>query len=606
MNLIRIKLLFLLFLFCQKGNSQQTDFIQVTNDSVSSLTFQQYLKYSTTSNQKLYGNGYIVTIGDLPTLQENGILEFQIPDNGCLIKAKSNRVRYFDDNNYSWSAIIITDSIEGNNCRDGSITIIKKEGKYIGNILIGEDSYAIEDLGEGKQFLVKHDYEDIELICGNELDTVQIPENFNSDNAKFRNGNGCPVSILVVYTQNAENSVADIHLTIDYAVEQTNNAFQKSNVDFELELAGVEAVNFTETSGIGGDLNLLIGNQEIQNLKELYFADIVVLLTDGNYGKNHGKARIGPNIDQPYAIVEAPEISSGRTFPHEVGHLFGCRHEKYHDNNGPYEHANRFNLSWFQQRRTIMWHAANRATILHYSNPNVAYSGEITGVHDKKDNARKLNETNCEVALFETDPSINLPLTGYLSGPYAVCVDEAVPVVAHISPPPNSLYNFDWSYSYDGFNYTNLNINSFSVYIPGMDVPPTSQISYPIYIKLVVTDLIDGDFITLFKSVEATNEDIGQESPCSHSPLIKPNQNLDKLVTNNLIFPNPVSTELQFEIKDIDEFQSITIYNLKGNKLITRERNGLGKVNVSNLLPGVYFVQIINDHGKSVSKFVKQ
>ncbi|MGB3074408.1 MAG: T9SS type A sorting domain-containing protein, partial [Chitinophagales bacterium] len=75
--------------------------------------------------------------------------------------------------------------------------------------------------------------------------------------------------------------------------------------------------------------------------------------------------------------------------------------------------------------------------------------------------------------------------------------------------------------------------------------------------------------------------------------------------THIKIFPNPVTEYLQFEI----DFQiiEVNILDLHGHELIKTGNVNPGKnsLDVSNLLPGVYFLQMKGINGSSFQKIVK-
>jgi hypothetical protein len=366
----------------------------------------------------------------LIALQQHGLLEFELPDRDCQIKAKSNRVRYINEDNYSWSASIVPNGNPGCECEDGFLTILKKNGRYIGHVSVDEDDYVLEDLGGGKQLLVKLIFRETELLyCDMDEESFnQMPNNLNLD---FRDWENCPVTLLVLYTTDAAMAVADIEATIELAVEKTNTAFLRSRVGFELQLAGIEETSFQETSnGIKIDVAALASDPNIMDIRNDYNADIVILFTDGNYGSSIGRvAAIGPDSDNAFGIVQAAESTGTFIFPHEVGHLFGCRHQIEIDPDGTYEHAHKLKLG-LKRRRTISWSPLNKKMIQNFSNPQVGYSGKPTGSWGESHNALKLNVTNCIVAAFF--PNSGAGLSGYISGPLAVCLDRDFQVQAFV------------------------------------------------------------------------------------------------------------------------------------------------------------------------------
>ena len=71
-----------------------------------------------------------------------------------------------------------------------------------------------------------------------------------------------------------------------------------------------------------------------------------------------------------------------------------------------------------------------------------------------------------------------------------------------------------------------------------------------------------------------------------------------------VISPNPASTFVTIE--GAEEFEYVTVYNQAGKKLIQGKMEGLGKLDISKLLPGVYLITLEGKSGSHVTKLIKQ
>ena len=73
------------------------------------------------------------------------------------------------------------------------------------------------------------------------------------------------------------------------------------------------------------------------------------------------------------------------------------------------------------------------------------------------------------------------------------------------------------------------------------------------------------------------------------------------------IYPNPASTFITVETNAAKAISQLSITNLNGQQLISRQiTDPKTQIDISNLPNGVYFVRLTNDKSVEVGKFVKQ
>jgi len=73
------------------------------------------------------------------------------------------------------------------------------------------------------------------------------------------------------------------------------------------------------------------------------------------------------------------------------------------------------------------------------------------------------------------------------------------------------------------------------------------------------------------------------------------------------LYPNPANGVLNINSKQNTELQSISIYNVLGQMVVSvPNAKGVNGVDVSNLSTGNYFIKIVSDKGTSNAKFIKQ
>ena len=88
------------------------------------------------------------------------------------------------------------------------------------------------------------------------------------------------------------------------------------------------------------------------------------------------------------------------------------------------------------------------------------------------------------------------------------------------------------------------------------------------------------------------------------------------LSTNNLdrkpivSFPNPANNTITFDIKEATSYQQIKVYSITGELVLIKENgvsnNGQISIDINNLSPGIYQVEISDKTNKYFGKFSKK
>lgn len=278
--------------------------------------------------------------------------------------------------------------------------------------------------------------------------------------------------VLVLYTSAALNyagSVWAVENAAKNAVAQFNSAIYNSHINNQatLSLVGVQPLGFTETTGMGTDVPLLKTSIAAQSLRDAYLADIVILLTNGSlYGSRgavgYTSSDVTPNSSEAYGIVQIWAATANKTFAHETGHLFGCRHDG-HTGTPSYAQAKNIKLLVVVDRTMMSTNTADGSNrLVNFSNPDVNVNGRATGDSDA-DNARRIDETWSTVAAFRSNPPNDL--FGIIEGTTSVTSpgSHTYEMVYKCSQGP---YTFSWQTSPDGFNWVpaSSTTDTFSYY----------------------------------------------------------------------------------------------------------------------------------------------
>lgn len=303
--------------------------------------------------------------------------------------------------------------LEGDPATD--VIIVVYDGIVFGTINGAEASYAIRWDGTG-HVVEELDYSAFpdQENCFIEASAVEPPVDFEPP---MVGDDGSLVDVLVVYTpaaRAAAGGTAGMHSLINLAIAETNTGYSNSVVIQRLRLVGTAEVNLTESS-ISTDLRRLTNPSDgfidnVHTLRDTYRADLVSLVgsnytTQGACGIAWLMAGNNPAFeDRAFSVVDRTCMTGYYSFGHEIGHNQGLNHARVDPTGtGAYSYSYGYKdpASIF---RTVMAYncPVSCPRVLHFSNPDVSYSGRPTGIAetspDSAHSGLSLNNTRVTVA----------------------------------------------------------------------------------------------------------------------------------------------------------------------------------------------------------------
>lgn len=292
---------------------------------------------------------------------------------------------------------------------DGALLLSVLDGDIVGYLYSADAVYSIKSLGNGYQaiYMVQSKY--YPKGCSQlPVEGVGLPKVLpNMDDLIGTKNIECKLRVLVFYTPAAAALVGNIRNTTELAIDVTNESFVNSGIMHEVELTYLNETNYNETD-IESDLTRFwaswdVHMEDVHQLRHRYGADVCVLLADGSNYLAHGLARgIYTDKDHVFCVSSITAAVDNLTFPHEIGHLLGARHNT--DNvNTPFAEGHGFK-DGNNGFRTIMgiFTSSNDETVRvpYWSNPDVLFNGHPTGVAGTSDNEQVLNATIYDARTF--------------------------------------------------------------------------------------------------------------------------------------------------------------------------------------------------------------
>ncbi len=560
-----------------------------------------------------------VAASDLPS--NRGYFRFSIPASKRTkrtgdVLVSPVKIETMPSGDYTYIADLMT----GQNGR-GSLILTQEKGKRFGSIILEDRVFRIEQTEAGEQILIELNQKLLNsaVLCGTS-EGGGVTKAFRQSNQKL-NRNNCNsriVRTLVLFTDRADNVSDPVQLATtlmnELATALSNSRIYSSNLRFQL--VGTERIGFGETGNAVADLRDLVSDNDLNNRRQNARADLVVVLTDGNYlvtgGQILGIATLDEYSQPNDGFVAIVEADAGNvTFAHEVGHLMGCRHDNDNRTNVTNLSNTAKGHSWFYrnwflgrkhyQKSVVASGTTQGSTVLYFSNPAVKAhpkARDNTGT-PTRNNFAQLNIAASVVGCYDDFDDMIVSI----SGPSIAQPGESITLSASVANCASRTYL--WEVSNDGFSYSFLGTGSSVSY----NISPVYY-NNNVYFRLTVT-CSDGQVRTDFKYVSVQNDCTDPLEPCLElANGGKPAEpNLQQAKAGFHMYPNPTAetVKLVFEAPEKSRITVVAYSMLSGKsyRLYQGRANGVNNgllIDVSKLEQGMYSIVIILDGAKSGSR----
>jgi len=295
---------------------------------------------------------------------------------------------------------------------NSSLLLTMKKGYLYGNITISDISYIISPFENNYYQIIKDDKSRVSKIDSKGVKnpnkkTSYLNKSVKQKNFIISNSNQLvEIDLLILYTQEMKDFYGDsLESLIQNYVDLSNEVLENSLVNVKLNLKKISLYdNFyaKEFYTIETALNQITYDSNVKALKRMYDIDMISLFRkyDG-YSSSCGLGYILNELSEysasySYTVVEIsttdsiPYYCSNTTFMHELGHNFGCDHDRNHSSlDGLYSYSYGYDIS--NEFATIM--SYDSPTINYFSNPNIQYNGNYIGLPEGLDNSADCSRT---------------------------------------------------------------------------------------------------------------------------------------------------------------------------------------------------------------------
>ena len=428
-----------------------------------------------------------------------------------------------------------------------------------------------------------------------EKETGHFDPEATKDASKSVLAGDCKVRILVMYNDAAASNMADPIGFVNSCIDITNTAYNNSGLSFNVELA--VATQETYAGALNSSVDKVRfhdnGDGYLDNVFDLrtYFdADMCVLILENLQSGICGEAYTVANstYNDPFCVVTRGCSVGNLSFPHELGHLYGCRHDPYVDNGStPYAYGHGYVYLPSRWRTVMAYNDLCAATspgtgctrIPYFSNPSVSYLGNATGVGGANNNKAALEASRANISSLETTLSDKVFVNSY-----TFTSGEQSDIIA-TSSVTNST-----TFAYQSGSSGTWRSGGSIIMAPGFVASSGSKFR-------AFTDAC----AALRPTVPTNNSIVAKQSLYLH--------NEDNRIQ---LQPNPFVSAFTISFNSANETKAqINIFNSMGVKMKQIDKLGMIKgtntINIdgSRFAKGVYLVEIVTDNTKTVKKAIK-
>ncbi len=320
---------------------------------------------------------------------------------------------------------------------------------YFDGILMGQirhrlNIYKIYQEEDNRYFIEKKDLSKIRKFEGNikknntintfsgynlrQIKSKMLSNNLENLDLNIVNGK-LQLNIVILYTKKYYETYKNtVNVRLQHSIDAGNDVFKNSKIDIKLNLVHSQVLDdeyLAEDTSIFSALTSLSVNEKAMQLKRKYKAHFLSLfrIMPEDSGVC-GLANALDSIEQKYShfyglSIVQEDCGDNYTLIHELGHNFGCFHDKDNAGETPpiFKYAYGYDNEGFFA--TIMSYKS--PLIPYFSNPNLTYDGYKIGNENSADNTRTINETKYYIAnqfnekLETTDKFENNTLKGIIS-----------------------------------------------------------------------------------------------------------------------------------------------------------------------------------------------
>lgn len=349
---------------------------------------------------------------------------------------------------------------------DGQVVILASGGQLVGSVRTAEGTFRIRPDGTTGLHVV----EEVDIAgqpaCAEPLPGPDVPFDFGEERLqKAATDNGSTFDLLVVYTPAARQlltALGSVDHLVNLSVAEGNVAFANSGIVPRIRLVHMAEIAYEEKPPYEdlGDLLFKAANpadgvmDEIHTLRDRFKADFVQLITRSREGacgiaflmRGSNNRNFAPLA---FGVTSSLCLAPSVTLIHEIGHNLGSNHAPGDPlGQGAFSYSLGFK-SPVSNFHTVMAYTCTGGCpqVLHFSNPQVRYQGEVTG-SNTQNNAQSINNIRTVAANFRNSNAAGgvcakkkSTFKGCKGGPCKICAEKIADYPNYLANHPACVVN---------------------------------------------------------------------------------------------------------------------------------------------------------------------
>ncbi|MBU1188410.1 MAG: zinc-dependent metalloprotease [Gammaproteobacteria bacterium] len=337
--------------------------------------------------------------------QDSASFNFNLDGNSPMIVRRTDSME-LGDGYHAWHGSVEIPKPDGPHEVDAdAVNFVVSGDRVFGQIRVAGNIFELRTTQTGKHFLVQRDFRKL----GHKDDTPRQSYTSSSRSAAGpQRGGNTVIRVMQIASSaaiSAQGGTGPIVDLMNFYISQSNQAYAATGIPITLQNAGLfQATNperATAQQNVSGLRNLSDGFQDAlaNSTRNSRTADLVgmIVATPADGGICGIVNAIGGGATNGFFVVK--NVCTDFTFVHEIGHLFGARHQN--DNTTTpfaYGHGIADTVGNF---RSIMGTASTGLPrIGGFSNPDFTVGGRPFGTASFRDNDRVHRERANTVAAF--------------------------------------------------------------------------------------------------------------------------------------------------------------------------------------------------------------